>query len=1597
MLVNYDYLCDMEKVLELYKYVDGTNDTPFPSSGDGQLKVRNFRYDAKRMGGAPTITFTAMYHSCLDNEWDKNVYASFNGERYYLKQTPTSSYSNDDTRYKHEVELVSERMILDNIYFYDVVQENPNVDKPVSNSSKFAFFGDVEEYVARLNASLSWSKVGYRVVIDEGIFSEEKQVSFENQVITIALQELYNIYKIPYYFIGKTIHVGTYQESIEHVFEYGVENSLLSISKNNANAKLINRITGVGSQDNIPYYYPNDDEKGVTIPLLNGSTSGVSISNQSKYRKIRLSDKFVFHKSMQSRVPLFEESNYRLGNVSHDFIQDDKPQSTIDLSYTFTLEQGENVEFSVSTDYEDTIYINYDIYKTSGYYLGNFSGVNNLTLTGGTYILTVRWTLFHPDIDAIFYLQVPELIEKHLRREAYIIVDAQEVWTLKGLPIVLSSYGLEVSNPSDGDVVTIKQESYINPQTYLMPPIYRNTKGEERFYNALNNTYEDSINGGYYNFDNEYSSTHPREHIETFDDIKPTIKNVKNASGYRIDRFVAFAYDENDNDEVDENNEYVHKYFFAKLRKFDGENGFNLFDHAIDESEMVVSMTSGSCGSCSFKIMVNKDTQKNTVLVDENGNLLRDSNGNVRFGTPIDRQNDTENYEVWIALEKDIDTFNVLMPNATNNYRPIAGDTFVILHIDLPKSYITAAEGRLKDELIKYMYENNFEKFNFSISFSRIFFAENQGILQKLSENSKLQVKYNGTTYDLYVSSLSYSMTSEHPLPEIKVELDDAITISQNQISQIVESTKKEILSSTQKAVFWGDIKGVPSWITSEKPKYSFGEISGTPQINNSGGSSNVWSVKTDSNGQSYIYTTYPVATQYGLTTYANDGNVEISGIYDGLPIDGQTLYWEEATNEDGSVTKVLKAKVGEGGDEGDSTGGSVEYPLKWSGYSSGSWNGSSEQTILIPTIDEFKTKIEGLYLPLSGGVMTGKITLPIGLGSCSLDWGENGSLGGIWMSKDGIFQIIAKSEFRVLTMVNGVSTRQFGVSNEGNVGFTGTLLVGKGGYISESDNIKLWVYDGNTVLGGAVQVEGDILPLLDWYNLGKSTNRFACAYTKSLDINGIVIDLLQDGVLRIDGDLVVTGDITSFADSTDYTPSTIMDALLLDPQTLALKEVTDSDGNKIKQLTVVGGTGGSESGSGLESVVTGGNGNAVTSIELSEDKKTINVNKGTTFVTQSSLDGKLDVSTFDTWINENATKIDNGDTAYGWGNHADAGYVKSSSLDNYLHLSGGTVTGNLTVDGRIDVKNNIKLSGGDYGDIEFVFNEDNSITGLEISSIRHALKFQWGDDYYEIGVVRGGGREARSFGITSGNDTLVFEAGLSFCNIHTQLNAMSDFHAYGLSYFYSAVNFDTNITLNGNAGLNSIFSVYNKDGAIPDQTSKMKSIRHALRFEWFQDAYEIGVVRTDWDEAEGFGVTYENNELVWKVNRKQMDVYGDLRIKNGLISYDEEQECFSLDGNLNVTGDILSIDTYVASLQGQIDGLWKKNWFDDLKANMLMSDVASVERLFSDTASVNSVNIGGCVLTYDSENNALVIQGKDGSAMNVLVKGDVTTYYTGG
>lgn len=804
----------MNKTLTLQK--DGQ---AFPNISN-QIHLADYKYSAKRMGNAPSITATVNYPEQIDHLWDDNVYTEFRGERYFLKQLPSSSKDNTEITYKYSIELVSERIVLENVYFFDVVKENTEDDRQVSNSSDFSFSGDVTQFAERFNYSAKWSGIDYTVVVDDDVVLEDKFIQFQDQFLYNALQSMYETYKVPFYFVGKVIHIGYAQGLIEDTFKYGVDSALISINRNNSGNAIVNRITGLGSDRNITYYYPNPTPKGHVSIEANTSKAKIVIENQVVFANMVPVGSNVTYVVGKDLTPDKYSVLYNDGKIGEETAYNDAGVYFGPNRYSnrffipFIQNESGSVSFTVS----------YNVTKGSSDSISSGSGVRSAKLISRTesiaYILSItdNWNVtYNAKVPpGEYYLGLDVWLGMNV---AGVFVDATitasdnkySYWKIDGdnREYSLSELGVSISGvPSLGDSFSLKIDKRVNAQNNLMPSIYRDTDGEERFYNAENGKYKDD-NGKDIIFANQFSSSHPREYIHKDEEIYPTIEGMVNASGLRIDMFSEFAFDENDNDDVypvgsEKEGQYVHPYFFGKLRKFDGEHGFNIFDHAIEGQPMTVTMKSGKCSACEFTIGVDEETNSfnpvQVTLYDKTtlngvipaGTLIRDDEGNVLCGRwpqekpqKQERQNDTANFEVWIALKKDTQTFGDIMPSRIKNYIPDAGDKFALLNINLPEAYVLAAEDKLEKAVIEYMAENNSPNFNYSAKLSRIFFKENPVIANTLNENSKVSIEYGSFKEDLYVSSYSYSIKDNDSLPEVSIELDNEIKTNKGAIDRL--------------------------------------------------------------------------------------------------------------------------------------------------------------------------------------------------------------------------------------------------------------------------------------------------------------------------------------------------------------------------------------------------------------------------------------------------------------------------------------------------------------------------------------------------------------------------------------------------------------------------------------------------------------------------------------------------------------------------------------------------------------------------------------------------------------------------------------------
>ena len=239
------------------------------------------------------------------------------------------------------------------------------------------------------------------------------------------------------------------------------------------------------------------------------------------------------------------------------------------------------------------------------------------------------------------------------------------------------------------------------------------------------------------------------------------------------------------------------------------------------------------------------------------------------------------------------------------------------------------------------------------------------------------------------------------------------------------------------------------------------------------------------------------LATTGGIVAYANTEDINIDDIYDGLPIDYQTLYWEDikeevGTDENGDpiykTTKVLKAKVGSSGD--------------------------------IPDLSNYVTKED--FAPVE----------------------EN-------------YNLLSET---VITHITDIK------------------------YIKENY---------------AKLNEDNTFSKANYFNGGLFVNGKQIKYNSDYEY------------WELEGDLIVSGGITSFASSSGFTPSTIMDAIVCDQQTITIEDV---DG--VKMLKVIGGSGGSTTAS--LTIQYENNGNAITALKY--ENGVLTATKGNTFATDERV-----------------------------------------------------------------------------------------------------------------------------------------------------------------------------------------------------------------------------------------------------------------------------------------------------------------------------------------------------------------------------------------
>lgn len=302
----------------IYKDVNGV-----PTSFEN-LVLKKSVVDSSLMSLSDNITGNVYYK---DNslQVSQHEYIVYENVRYVLVNPPTivreglaSNNSENKGMTKYSFTFYHPMYQLQNLPFTDVAVQNTEI-RYKSEDKKFSWIGNLQDFIAKINKNLentTWVvKLSERV--PQAVVDKLSDVlSFDCATIADALKQMYDTWEVPfiidsikegeiYYDLGRRfqilvglpsneIYASEEDRQLENpfVFRFGKGVGLKNNSATPRNNKIITRIAGYGSENNIPYGYPqiiwtgnqdwdytinNDPTEYHSYPIYDGIVGGQSV------------------------------------------------------------------------------------------------------------------------------------------------------------------------------------------------------------------------------------------------------------------------------------------------------------------------------------------------------------------------------------------------------------------------------------------------------------------------------------------------------------------------------------------------------------------------------------------------------------------------------------------------------------------------------------------------------------------------------------------------------------------------------------------------------------------------------------------------------------------------------------------------------------------------------------------------------------------------------------------------------------------------------------------------------------------------------------------------------------------------------------------------------------------------------------------------------------------------------------------------------------------------------------------------------------------------------------------------------------------------
>ena len=424
---------------------------------------------------------------------------------------------------------------------------------------------------------------------------------------------------------------------------------------------------------------------------------------------------------------------------------------------------------------------------------------------------------------------------------------------------------------------------------------------------------------------------------------------------------------------------------------------------------------------------------------------------------------------------------------------PQNGDSVILYNIQMPAEYTASAQAELEKELDKAMAYYTEDNNSYQIQSDPTWFYTNKTDISM----GQAVTFINGTK----------SLSTRVLMVEKRLDLPcyQTIKVGNKVIKGNTQQLKDEVASANQNIDVIQAFNELSASLSQAYANAQREMIEGFAAIKN------LWTLETDENGEKYAYTKYNVLTQGGVTQYSA-GNSKVPSVFDGLPLDNQTI-WKNPTT--GKIEVIAGA------------GSSFDENAMWSALS-GSSDNQINKSHLTTALDGYATRnwvIENYATKSELSAVSNKL-------SDFLEGSDTDNIINKWKELEAFLSGMAETD----NLAEILETK----ADKKYVDSTFVTLATKQTITGE----KTFSSVLNTA---AIKASGAItapsLAASDW-----------------VTIAGIKLRKLEDGALMLEGNLALTGALTMYA-SNGQSFDTIYDGLPIDNDTIYWQEV---DGSRV-------------------------------------------------------------------------------------------------------------------------------------------------------------------------------------------------------------------------------------------------------------------------------------------------------------------------------------------------------------------------------------------------------------------------------------------------